>query len=289
MRLLAATLLLSVSGCVCVAPQAPAATGRTEQHDLESAVVGDTYRLFVRLPPDYDASPDRHYPLIVQLDANLDLLEEFAVTAGYASDLERRSDIPSTIVVGVGYPYDDTQPNRGRLRDYTIPLQHPDVLGGATGGAPKFYEFLNAELMPYLEATYRVDGPTGRALFGHSLGGLFTTWAFTQHDPAAPRFAAFVAASPALHFDQASIYSHLDALGARTSAVPAALSMTVGELEGPEQNVYFDDFTRRLDQRGFTGLILDAHKYDTDHVGTVAPSFRDGLKFVFANGLGATP
>lgn len=289
MRLLAATVLLSVCGCVCVAPQHPASTGRTEQHDLESAVVGDTYRLFVRLPPDYDGSAERRYPVIVQLDANLELLEEFDVTAGYASDLERRGDIPSTLVVGVGYPYDARLPGKGRLRDYTLPMQHPDAVGGGPGGAPRFYEFLRTELLPYLERSYRVDGPAGRAVFGHSLGGLFTTWAFTQHDAAAPVFAAYVAGSPSLHYDEASIYSHLDALGARTSAVPAALSMTVGQLEGPEQNVYFDDFTRRLRERGFTGLALDAHKYDTDHVGTVAPSFRDGLKFVFANGLGAAP
>lgn len=289
MRRLAATLLLSVSGCGCVAPQHPAATGRTEQHDLESAVVGDTYRLWVRLPPDYDASPARRYPLVVQLDANLAVLEEFDVTAGYASDLERRGDIPPTVVVGVGYPYDPALPKKGRQRDYSLPMQHPNPFEGMTGGGPTFYEFLRAELLPYLERTYRVDGPAGRALFGHSLGGLFTTWAVTQHDAAAPVFSAYVAASPALFHDQGGIYAYLDALAARTASLPVALSMTAGELEGPEMTVYFDDFTRRLADGGFQGLALDAHTYDTDHLGTVAPSFRDGLRFAFQQGLGGAP
>jgi predicted alpha/beta superfamily hydrolase len=217
------------------------------------------------------------------------VLEEFAVTAGYASELEQREGLGPVIVVGVGYPYDANTPGKGRLRDLTIPLHHPDAIGGATGGALEFYAFLRTELLPWVERNYRVAGPQGRALFGHSLGGLFTTWAFLQHDAAAPVFTGFVAASPSLHFDQAGIYAHLDEAVARNPPMPVALSVTVGDLEGPEMVVYFDDFTERLHARNFKGLTLDTHKYPTDHLGTVAPSFRDGLRFVFANGLSEAP
>jgi hypothetical protein len=274
-----------LSACTCVAPQHPELTGRVEEADLESGVVGDTYRVFVRLPPDYDSQPGRRFPVVLQLDANLPILEEFAVTAGFASSLEASGAIPSTIVVGLGYGGDADHPYTGRGRDYTIPMQHPDVLGGNTGEALAFYEFLRTELWPYVERTYRVAGPEGRALFGHSLGGLFATWAFLRQDPTAPMFSGFVAASPALHFDQGGIYRDLDALATRAPAMPVALFMTVGSLEGPFMDVYFDDFIRRLEALGVAGLWLEGQKYDTDHVGTVAPSFRDGLRSLFAHGL----
>jgi hypothetical protein len=53
--------------------------------------------------------------------------------------------------------------------------------------------------------------------------------------------------------------------------------------------VYFDDFTSRVRAAGFSQLTFESRAYQTDHPGSVAPSFRDGLRFLFAHGLGETP
>jgi hypothetical protein len=171
-------------------------------------VVGDAYQLFVRLPPDYETQPGRRS----------------RGHTGFASNLEASGAIPATIVVGLGYGGEASHPYTGRGRDYTLPLQHPDVHGRNTGEAPAFCEFLRTELWPHLERPYSVAGPEGRALFGHSLGGLFATWAFTRHEPAAPLFTAYVAASPSLHFDQGPgrHLAHLEALAARAPPMPGA-------------------------------------------------------------------
>lgn len=284
---LLALLVAAAAGCDAGSPKHPAVTGHTEQFPLTGTRVADTFSIFVRLPEGYDAAPDRHFPLVLQLDANLALADEFLVTAGFASELEAAAIIPPTIVVGIGYPYADT-PQKGRNRDYTLPLLHPDISRGFdAGGAPQFLEFLRDELMPTIEARYRVQGPRGRALFGHSLGGLFTDYALLQYDPAKPFVTGFVPASPSLWYDSGSVYRYLDGLHARTSDLPLIVYTTVGTLEGPVMTVYFDDLSQRL--ADFPTLKLKAEKNSTDHMGNVSPSFREGLKFLFENGLGEAP
>lgn len=257
-------------------------TGVIEQHDFDSTAVGDTYRLFVRLPPGYDTN-DAKYPVVVQLDANTDLLQEFDVTAGFASDLEAAAETVPTIVVGIGYPYNAYMPGKGRSRDDTLPMRFPEdgVATGDTGGAPQFETFLRTELTPWMEAHYRVDGPMRRALFGHSLGGLFAAWAFTRHEEQAPLFGTFVAASPSLYFDRGGMFVELEALKARTSSRRVKLQVTDGELEGPVMTVYTDEFLARVRGAQFEGLTVESHRYRSDHLGTVSPSFEAGLRFAF--------
>lgn len=100
--LVAAQLLLAG----CVGPEKPDVTGRVEAFDLDSAAVGDAYRIFVRLPPEYEGvgAAARSFPLVVQLDANLPTLEQFAVTAGFASRLESDGELPPLVGVRVAGP-----------------------------------------------------------------------------------------------------------------------------------------------------------------------------------------
>ncbi len=142
------------------------------------------------------------------------------------------------------------------------------------------------DLLPELDRRYRLQGPRGRALFGHSLGGLFVEYAFLQYRSERPFVTGFVAASPSLWFDSGAIYHHFDAFRARQTDVPLVLFTTVGSLEGAPMTVYFDDLSRRTREAGFTSLRFDARTYPEDHLGTVGPSFRDGLVYLFANGLG---
>ncbi|MGC4121681.1 MAG: alpha/beta hydrolase-fold protein [Myxococcales bacterium] len=282
--------LALVCGCEAATPQHPPLTGRTEEFSLRGVAVDDEFSIFVRLPAAYDEKPDARFPVVLQLDGNTPILEEFDVTAGQASDLEAMGRIPPTIVVGIGYPYSAQESNKGRNRDYTLPLKHPDTMGGTTsGGAPQFLAFLRDELVPALGARYRIQGPEGRALFGHSLGGLFVEFAFLNQDAAKPFVSGFVAASPSLWFDSGSIYGYFDEFKASHTEVPAILFSTVGGLEGPAMTVYFDDLSQRTREAWFSKLHFDTRTYGTDHMGTISPSFRDGLEFLFRNGLGVTP
>ena len=289
LALIACCALLGLVGCF--APERPPSTGRVEHFALTAHAVDETYQLFVRLPPGYDDEPDRRYPLVVQLDANIPLLAEFEVTSGFASTLEKRDEVPPTIVVGIGYAADQASQLR-RFRDLALPMENAEFkrLWGTTvpdGAAPQFYEFLRDELMPRLEQDYRLADPAHRALFGHSLGGLFVVYALSRHQDQAPLFTGYVAASPSLFWDGGQIYPHWEQF--RSPATPLVLFATAGQLEGPEMVVYFDDFARRTREADFSNFTFETRKNQTDHVGNVAPSFRDGLRFLFTPGLEGAP
>lgn len=283
--------VLAVSLVGCFAPERPPSTGRIERFELKAQAVDETYQLFVRLPPEYDRQPDRRFPLVVQLDANLPLFEEFEVTAGFASRLEGRGELPPVIVVGIGYA-SGPQAQLNRFRDLALPMENADFKklwsqSVPDGAATHFYQFLRDELLPHLEGAYRLAGPRGRALFGHSLGGLFVVWALSQHSDAAPLFTGYVAASPSLFWDGGQVYPRWEQF--RDPATPLVLFTAAGQLEGPEMVVYFDDFTARVRAAGFSGLTFESRKYQTDHVGSAAPSFRDGLGYLFSHGLEGQP
>ena len=287
----ASTAVLALTLAGCFAPERPPSTGRIERFELQAQAVEETYHLFVRLPPGYDSAPDRRFPLVVQLDANLPLFEEFEVTSGFASRLEREGEIPPTIVVGIGYA-PDQQSQLARFRDLALPMENAEfkklwAQSVPDGASPRFYQFLRDELLPHLERTYRLTGPEGRALFGHSLGGLFVVYALSRHSDAAPLFTGYVAASPSLFWDGGQIYPRWEQF--HDPSQPLVLFTTAGQLEGPEMVVYFDDFTTRVRAAGFTQLTFESRKYQTDHVGSAAPSFRDGLSFLFAHGLQGEP
>lgn len=257
-------------------------TGHTEEFELASERVGDSFRLFVRLPPDYDVDSSRQFPLVVQLDANLPTLEEFNATAGQASELEAAGSLSSVIVVGVGYRT-GSEAQRLRMRDLALPMENEVFLEtwrdiAPNAAAPAFYAFLRDELMPELAARYRLEGSQRTALFGHSMGGLFTVYAASRHEEA-PLFSSYVAASPSLFWDDAQVITRFEALPELSSA--ASLFVTHGSLEGPVMSGFVEAFSERTLSAGRTQLRFESRSYEVGHLGSTTPSFRDGLIFSF--------
>jgi predicted alpha/beta superfamily hydrolase len=86
--------------------------------------------------------------------------------------------IPEAVVVGIAYGSFDPSVNM-RGYDFTVPGPDGDP---RRGGAAKFHEFLNDELIPLIEQRYRVDS-SKRILLGQSRGGGMVLYsAFTDPD-----------------------------------------------------------------------------------------------------------
>ncbi len=264
----------------CAAPT----PGVVERNELGSQNVDETFQLLVHLPPAYEAEPERRFPVVYQLDPEFAGLRQFERTVRMATRLAAAGTLPPVIVVGVGYPYDDTETKqRGRWRDYSFPVAEPRAPELYGYGAEAFARFLADELVPHIDARYRTDTAQARTLIGHSLGGLFVLYTLCR-SPSTPIFGRLVAASASYPYESAALFEQEAALAARTEALPIRLFVSVGQIEGLPQNVYFDRFVERIRERQHEGLIIEAVRLGAaDHLDTIVPSVERGLIFSFGD------
>ncbi|MFO7562128.1 MAG: alpha/beta hydrolase-fold protein [Enhygromyxa sp.] len=250
------------------------ATGTLRTETFHSAIVDDDYILRIRLPPDYQDSTAT-YPLIIQLDPTYAGLEEYAITVGLVSHHAELGEWPEAIVVGVDYPHPPT-----RERDYVPELPLDPQWGNA--GADRFYRVLRDEILPHIEAEYRVD-PIRRVLVGHSNGGVFAWYASFRHaPPEPPLFAAAIAAD--CGYDEA-LFTLERWHAERSDSLPMRIYASQALYNGAAQKVVFDAMMTRLRERDYAGLELVFEQLDTDHGGAIVPSFEAGL----GHALGVLP
>lgn len=144
---------------------------------IQSERLGEERTIIVKLPAEYNDS-DEVYPVLYMLDAEMEPFFENAVSM-VDSD-STLGIIPRMIVVGIH--------NVDRNRD-TIPVSVDERPG--SGGALNFLMFLDEELIPFVEESYRTTRP--RVLYGASNAGLFTVYALLERPNS---FDAYIASSP---------------------------------------------------------------------------------------------
>jgi len=180
--------------------------------------------------PQGDAPPGGH-ALVWLLDAP-------TTWAPMQQALHEAGD-PGVVVVGIDWAVEGGVDPSLRRRDFTLPAQGevPPPRGAEDwtedGDADAFLGLLTDRLQPRYLDTLPVD-PRRQCLVGHSLSGLFVLHALMCRPD---RFARYVAASPSIWWDGASMLD--DARAANWAAARAArVLLTVGSEEqvtGPEK------------------------------------------------------
>lgn len=163
---------------------------------VKSEILNENRRIYVQLPEGY-YNEQINYPLLIVLDG--EWLFHLANTNQryYSYDEVTDQNIPRMIVVGIE--------NTDRDRDYTpTPNSGKDYSFSTSGGADKFLEFLETELIPMLDSRYRTA--PHRCIVGWSFSGLFSTYAgVTKPD----LFNMFLCISPAIWWDNDLIYEKM--------------------------------------------------------------------------------
>jgi predicted alpha/beta superfamily hydrolase len=154
------------------------------KHTMWSDTLGENREYWVSLPDSYDAAPSsyKRYPILIVLDGNVHFKSISGIVNYLSSDAYRSWQIPEMIVVAIR--------NVDRGRDYT-PDKIVTVRENNSGGGDAFLSFLEEELIPELDRTYRTA--PYRILFGHSLSGLLATHAYMKDTTL---FNAFIAVDP---------------------------------------------------------------------------------------------
>lgn len=208
-------------------------------YDFHSKINNADYKLFVILPKSYDADPAQHYPVFYLLDGN------DTATIAWLTRSRQHSDSEAVIFVGIGYPEplagppiplpgQAAAPPAQRSADYAIYNTTEPWSPPKDKGAPVFLDVIDREIVPYIDAHYRTN-PQERALGGHSLGGLFTTYALF-HDYGT--FEKFWIGSPNLLWDQSVCFRYEAEYAATHHDLNARVIADVG---GQESSTFMRD------------------------------------------------
>lgn len=273
----------------------PATISGASQFELRSEATGRDYRISVYTP--FIPPPADGYPALYVVDAQL----TFPIAAAMASAFAREGR--AALVVGISYPTDDVFELIGlRKLDLTPPVPRDESPAAQTeehGGYQSFLSFLVDELRPVITGQTPLDRHR-KALFGHSLGGLFVACALATHPEC---FDTFMASSPTLYWGDRWVFNQLTA-GNRFSdldVLPRVL-ITVGALEqelpatmapsvtAEAMRAMLDEW-RMVDYAGQLAELLRAspgaermhvqfHAFKgEDHLTVLAPAISRGLAF----------
>jgi uncharacterized protein len=292
------TCLLLALLCSCAPNHTKqVAIPNTEIQQITSASNNVPYKLFISLPEGYNTkghySYRKNYPVLYLLDPDV----EFGIAENIARTMVNYDIIKPFIIVGIGYQDQDLSTmdsktfwdkwTKNRARDY-IPMQvsagREDFEGGDhvykglsayTGGSEKFKDFIEQELIPYINQTYRTSNE--RALVGHSQAGLFTTWMMLEHPDI---FEKYIILSPSLWVEKGKMLKQSSKLqhSNNITAYFAAGSME-HDARGSMVNDLKTFYNSLPKAEGFKSKLEIIE--DENHVSMVQIALTKGLKYLF--------
>lgn len=163
-------------------------------------------RIWIYLPPDYESSGDKKYPVLYMQDGQnlFDVATSFSGEWAVDNNLNalfKAGESQGLIVVGIDNGSDT------RTYEYS-PHKHPKFGGG---GGKLYIDFLVNTLKPYIDTNYRTHSDRdSTGIMGSSLGGLISFYAGITYPKVFGKVGVF---SPSFWFsskifDNAKKYKH---------------------------------------------------------------------------------
>ena len=228
---------------------------------IHSNVLDEDRTIMVSLPLNYQNAQSK-YPVLYLLDAE----GNFNFTAGVMQFLASTNQLPEIILIGIR--------NTNRNRDFT-PVKVEGI--AASGGANNFLDFLEKELMPYVDKNYPTE--SYRILVGHSLCGMFSFYTFFTRPQL---FNSSVAVSPWLIHNNHYLMDYAKDHLSKITSLNKTVYFTAGSLEGSELLNTLDEFTELLKDSAPKDFNW---KYklmqNEDHETQLLAAIYDGLKYIY--------
>lgn len=253
---------------------------------LYSSVLGESRKIYVQLPASYNYNEDQKYPVAYVLDG-----EVFLPTVNMVQNYYSGGFTPEMVIVGISN-------DKNRVRDLTtstITTKYGMPFNEKNGGADNFRNFIETELIPFIENKYPVTNY--RTLIGHSYGGLFTISTLINQPNL---FANYLAIDPSLDWDHQKLLKEAQETLATQNYKNKALFISLsGQLHMQNSQITIDnvmqdttDFTifsrsniafkNMVKQNAKNGLSFEWKFYPKDIHGTIpCPSIMDGLISLF--------
>jgi len=221
--------------------------GESITDSLPSKILAEQRDLLIHLPNNYQQNTELNYPVLYLLDGQRNLNH----TAGTLDLLNQDGKAQEMIIVAIN--------NTHRTRDLTPTYNESYNEWGISGGADNFLDFIEQELIPYVNKNYRTN--SFKILSGHSLGGLLTIYALQSRPQL---FQAHFAFSPSLWWHDQVIFKDAEKFLAKATQLNSYLYLNLGNESG-DMLTAFERYTKLLQTHKLNGFSYnsDIDKHET--------------------------
>ncbi len=241
------------------------------KHFIKSEILSEEREYWVSLPNSYDVEQSgyKKYPILILLDGNSHFHYISGMVNSMSSGNTDKREIPEMIIVGIL--------NVNRERDFT-----PDKIitkrENQTGGGDNFLAFLEKEVIPRVDSTYRTE--PYRMLVGHSLAGLITTHSYMKENSP---FNSFISIDPSFgSWDDQVIdkkTTNLNEVIFKRPLFLATANWGKRNLRNRDRHIQFFETLHSKSNRTFNAK----HQYysDKNHSSVPILAIYDGLSYIF--------
>jgi len=219
---------------------------------LHSKILTEQRELIVHLPNNYHQNTDLKYPVLYLLDGQ----RNFSHAVGSLDLLNQSYMAEEMIIIAIK--------NTHRTRDFTPTYDESYNRWGVSGEADNFLDFIEKELIPYVNKNYRTNN--FKVLSGHSLGGLLAIYALQSRPQL---FQAHFAFSPSLWWHDQMIFKGVEDFLASIGQNNNVLYLNLGN-EGGDMRSSFDRYINLLKVKNPKGLIYTSEIDEQENHGTSA-------------------
>jgi predicted alpha/beta superfamily hydrolase len=244
-------------------------------HLIHSRVLNQDRHIYINVPKLDSAEINNALPVLYLLDGE----NHFHILSAYIEYLSHWKVIPPMIVVGIV--------SVDRVKDLTPTNSLNNFDGEAdpnyktSGGNEQFFNFIQQELMPYIENNYKAS--PFKIFAGHSFGGLTAINCMLMRPD---MFDAYIAISPSLWFGNKYVLRLAEKKLSDLSLKGKKMFYSVGNEDGNFRNdvLEFD----KLLQHDSLKVFEHEYKYypSEDHMTEPIPAYYDALRFIYRNWTG---
>jgi predicted alpha/beta superfamily hydrolase len=231
---------------------------------IHSTILNEDRLLFVHLPRHYENTQLR-YPVLYLLYAHL--YGYFADAAMVAENLGGPGENPPLIIVGVA--------NTNRYRDL-LPVKSQRIT--ESSGADNFLRFLEEELIPYVDTTYRTKA--FRILAGPQVAAVFSLYALVSRPTL---FQATVSENPFMNPENAAyLFPRAESFLKNTKSLKHFLYIRCEKDERPQDLDYAQKFRKLSETDKPQGFHLEVKIREPSGYFTPPLPSSEALRSLFA-------
>lgn len=259
----------------CITAQTPIEIGSV--HSIHSELYNTDWEYWVSLPKDYNDTTfsPQAYPVCYFFDGDSHFENLVAQRNRLASGFY--AAMPNVIMVGI---IQKDRTNELTPSHMETPAEWKRANFSTSGGNERFMEFIESELKPHINNTYRTAGY--EILMGHSFGGLATVHALL-HRPTS--FNAYVALDPSIWWNNGELLKELETVWDSSAYEHVTFFMAKASDPGSgkdHQNAIGQLAEVLEENSAHSGLRFKYVVYaDEDHGSVVVPAEYDALRFIF--------